>query len=158
MNDQVWITNHIVKKICSNWEKQSGIICVKNLVPWLISFSSASGSVYTKLDSCFWEYIEDMILRAHLHLRHLYLKLIIINNNKTVRLTCNASPGKTILMHGESETTLSDARWWWRGREVGAGVGRHGNSVLRMTWNCLVCILSGLFLGICGGTWFGANV
>ena len=48
--------------------------------------------------------------------------------------------------------------WWWRGREVGAGVGRHGNSVLGMTWNCLVCILSGLFLGICGGTWFGANV
>ena len=48
--------------------------------------------------------------------------------------------------------------WWWRGREVGAEVGRHGNSVLGMTWNCLVCILSGLFLGICGGTWFGANV
>ena len=48
--------------------------------------------------------------------------------------------------------------WWWRRREVGAGVGRHGNSVLGMTWNCLVCILSGLFLGICGGTWFGANV
>ena len=48
--------------------------------------------------------------------------------------------------------------WWWRGREVGDGVGRHGNSVLGMTWNCLVCILSGLFLGICGGTWFGANV
>ena len=23
--------------------------------------------------------------------------------------------------------------WWWRGREVGAGVGRHGNSVLGMT-------------------------
>ena len=35
--------------------------------------------------------------------------------------------------------------WWWRGREVGAGVGRHGNSVLGMTWNCSVCILSGLF-------------
>ena len=48
--------------------------------------------------------------------------------------------------------------WWWRGREVEDGVGRHGNSVLGMTWNCLVCILSGLFLGICGGTWFGANV
>ena len=48
--------------------------------------------------------------------------------------------------------------WWWRWREVGDGVGRHGNSVLGMTWNCLVCILSGLFLGICGGTWFGANV
>ena len=48
--------------------------------------------------------------------------------------------------------------WWWRGREVGDGVGRHGNSVLGMTWNCLVCILSGRFLGICGGTWFGANV
>ena len=27
--------------------------------------------------------------------------------------------------------------WWWRGREVGDGVGRHGNSVLGMTWNCL---------------------
>ena len=49
---------------------------------------------------------------------------------------------------------LADS-WWWRGREVGAGVGRHGNSVLG---NYLVCILSGLFLGICGGTWFGANV
>ena len=48
--------------------------------------------------------------------------------------------------------------WWWRGREVGDGVGRHGNSVLGMTWNCLVCILSGLFLGICGETWFGANI
>ena len=23
--------------------------------------------------------------------------------------------------------------WWWRGREVGDGVGRHGNSVLGMT-------------------------
>ena len=43
-------------------------------------------------------------------------------------------------------------------RKVGDGVGRHGNSVLGMTWNCLVCILSGLFLGICGGTWLGANV
>ena len=41
---------------------------------------------------------------------------------------------------------------------LGDGVGRHGNSVLGMTWNCLVCILSGLFLEICGGTWFGANV
>ena len=48
--------------------------------------------------------------------------------------------------------------WWWRVREVGDGVGRHGNSLLGMTWNCLVCILSGLFLGMCGGTWFGANV
>ena len=47
---------------------------------------------------------------------------------------------------------------FWRGREVGDGVGRHGNSVLGMTWNCLVCTLSGLFLGISGGTWFGANV
>ena len=41
--------------------------------------------------------------------------------------------------------------WWWRGREVGAGVGRHGNSVLGMTWNCLVCIPSGLFQGYVGG-------
>ena len=48
--------------------------------------------------------------------------------------------------------------WWWRGRGVGAGVGRRGNSVWGMTWGCLVCILSGLFLEICGGTWFGANV
>ena len=38
------------------------------------------------------------------------------------------------------------------GRGVRAGVGRHGNSVLRMTWNCSVCIQSGLFLGMCGGT------
>ena len=40
----------------------------------------------------------------------------------------------------------------------GAGVGRCGNSFWGMTWSCLVCILSGLFLGICGETWFGANV
>ena len=53
---------------------------------------------------------------------------------------------------------LNKKSWWWRGQEVGDGVGRHGNSVLGMTWNCLVCILSGLFLGICGGTWYGANV
>ena len=52
---------------------------------------------------------------------------------------------------------LAEGRWW-RGRGVGAGVGRRGNSVWRMTWSCLVCILSGLFSRICGGTWFGANV
>ena len=35
----------------------------------------------------------------------------------------------------------------------GQGRGRKTwNSVLRMTWNCSVCIPSGLFLGMCGGT------
>ena len=34
---------------------------------------------------------------------------------------------------------------WWRGRGVGAGVGRLGNSVWGMTWSCLICNLSGLF-------------
>ena len=28
---------------------------------------------------------------------------------------------------------VSACRGWWRGREVGDGVGRHGNSVLGMT-------------------------
>ena len=57
--------------------------------------------------------------------KYIYIYIYIYNIYIYIYIYVSFEPQQNLVVH------LAEG-WWWRGREVEAGVGRHGNSVSGM--------------------------